>query len=76
MVCNQLPVGLVQLEYEQLIETNTSAKHWHWRHMKRDALVYAKGKVKHPDHATIFLDGWHRVLMNTEVLAETVAFLD
>ena len=76
MVCNQHPAALTLLEYEQLIESNPSARHWNWRQMKRDAMVFAKGKVKHPDHATIYLDGWHRVLMNTEVLAETVAFLD
>lgn len=76
MVCNQHPAGLTQVEYEGLIERDTSAKYFHWRQMKRDAMVFAKGKVRHPDHATIFLDGWHRVLMNAEVLTETVAFLD
>ena len=38
-----------------------------------------KGGVRHPDHATIRLHGWHRVLMNTEREARAmqhVAFLD
>jgi hypothetical protein len=41
--------------------------------------VYAKGSVRHPDHATIHLATWHRVLMNTEQAARAmrhVAFLD
>jgi hypothetical protein len=40
---------------------------------------YAKGSVRHPDHNTIVLHGWHRVLMNTEQGARAmrhVAFLD
>ena len=28
--------------------------------------VYARGTVRHVEHATIKLDGWHRVLRNTE----------
>lgn len=32
----------------------------------RDAKVYARGYVRHPDHKTIRLAGWHRVYMNTE----------
>jgi hypothetical protein len=45
----------------------------------RDPEVYAKGAVRHPDHATIRLVGWHRVLMNTEQGARAmrhVAFID
>jgi hypothetical protein len=51
----------------------------HWVQMQRDAEVYVRGKIRHPDHATIRLAGWHRVEMNTEHLArgaEFVAFLD
>ena len=28
------------------------------------------GAIRHPDHATIHLDGWHRVQMNTEAMAQ------
>ena len=34
--------------------------------MRRNAGVYVRGKVRHADHKTIVLHGWHRVLMNTE----------
>jgi hypothetical protein len=47
--------------------------------MRRDPELYATGAVSHPDHNTIVLHGWHRVLMNTEGEARAmrhVAFLD
>ena len=50
-----------------------------WREMVRDPELYARGAVRHPDHATIVLHSWHRVLMNTEHQATAmrfVAFLD
>jgi hypothetical protein len=50
-----------------------------WRRMVRDAEVYARGKVRHPDHKTVFLSGWHRVYMNRERFARhaaQIAFLD
>lgn len=51
-----------------------------WNQMLRDPIVYVRGKISHPDHATIDLgDRWHRVHMNTETKAKAmrhVAFLD
>jgi hypothetical protein len=50
-----------------------------WVPMTLDPELFAKGSVRHPDHATIVLPGWHRVLMNTEREARAmrhVAFLD
>ena len=37
--------------------------------MRRDPEVYVKGRVKHSDHATLHLNGWHRVYQNTETKA-------
>jgi hypothetical protein len=37
-----------------------------WRFMILDPVVYVKGKISHPDHATIILHDWHRVFANTE----------
>jgi hypothetical protein len=52
---------------------------WDWRVKKREAVVYARGKVTHPDHRPLFLRQWHRVLLN-EVRRPTamgeVVFLD
>ena len=79
-VCREYPNGLTQEEYKTLIEDNPNAKFLHWRDMKRNASVYVKGKIRHADHATVTLNSWHRVLMNTESFSEsvavTVAFLD
>ena len=50
-----------------------------WDQLRRDPELYASGTVRHPDHATVRLDGWHRVAMNTEQRARAkqhVAFLD
>jgi hypothetical protein len=47
--------------------------------MQREPSVYVRGRVWHPDHKTIVLDGWHRVFMNTEREAPgalSVVFLD
>lgn len=44
-----------------------------------NAGVYGRGNVKHSDHATIYLDGWHLILMNTESGAKArknLVFLD
>ena len=42
----------------------------------RNPIVVVRGKIAHPDHATIRLVGWHRVLLNTESGSSSVAFLD
>ncbi len=73
------PNGLAELNYRRLIEERPEAKNWSWRLMQRDSLVYVRGRIRHADHKTITLKGWHRVLMNTENQAQAmrhVAFLD
>lgn len=50
-----------------------------WTQLVRDPEVYATGAIRHPDHATVHLAGWHRVLMNTEHRAQAmrhVVFID
>ena len=78
-VCSRQPRGLTAGEYRVLLDSNPNAKNWNWTRMQRDALAYVCGRVWHPDHKTVVLDGWHRVLMNTENLApgaRAVVFLD
>lgn len=78
-VCRNRPSGLKEAAYALLIHRNPEAKKWGWTRMLRDASAYVRGRVWHPDHKTIVLDGWHRVLMNTENLApgaRAVVFLD
>ena len=78
-VCSKHPNGLTKIEYRWLVRTNPQIVRWGWRVMRRNPQVYARGTVRHQDHATIVLPSWHRVLMNTESQTRTfrnVAFLD
>lgn len=71
------PNGLTDEQYRALSEGERSR--WNWRVMRRNPKVYVQGRVRHPDHKTVTLDGWHEVLSNTENLSHAmrnVAFLD
>lgn len=71
------PTGISPAVFARLPK-ETQKEHG-WNTMVRDPELYAKGKVSHADHATIILDGWHRVYMNTEAQSRAmrqVAFLD
>jgi hypothetical protein len=70
------PNGLTEMQYRRLLDRNPDAAAWPWRIMRRNPTVYARGKVRHPDHATIELPFWHRVLMSGEVRSSNVGFLD
>jgi hypothetical protein len=78
-VCNRHPAGLGGIAYRELLRAHPEARSWGWRIMVQNADVYARGRVRHADHRTITLHGWHRVLMNTEGQSRAmrnVAFLD
>ncbi len=78
-VCRQKPNGLTQDGYKKLLSQTPEASHWRWQIFRRNPSVYVKGRVRHADHATIELHGWHQVSMNTETQAaamQHVAFLD
>ena len=71
------PNGLTDEQYRVLSEGERSR--WNWRVMRRNPKVYVRGRVRHHDHKTVVLDGWHEVLSNTENLSHamrSVAFLD
>ncbi|HEX2488822.1 MAG TPA: hypothetical protein VHR27_05430 [Blastocatellia bacterium] len=79
MVCSNYPAGVQMSSYEKVLRNNPKAKKWNWSQMRRNAQVYVRGRVWHPDHKTVVLGCWHRVLMNTEHLApgrSNVTFLD
>jgi hypothetical protein len=78
-VCSRHPNGVVGAQYQKIIAGNPKAKTWGWQTMRRNPGVYVRGRVRHADHATITLRGWHRVVMNTEGQSKAmrnVAFLD
>lgn len=68
--------GLTEGQYRQLLQQNPSAQKLNWQVMQRNPQVYAKGKIRHPDHKTITLPFWHRVVMNEESRVDNVVFLD
>ncbi len=68
---------LSQAEYNMAMDTSPERmRKESWRVMVRNANVYARGTVRHADHSTVWLDGWHRVFMNAEFTTSAVAFLD
>ncbi len=78
-VSRDYPQGLTEPEYKELLARKSSAKREHWTVMRRNPGVWVQGKIRHPDHKTVKLNGWHRVLMNTESQAASMrhlAFLD
>jgi hypothetical protein len=78
-VCKRYPLGLTPSNYDRLLKREPETRNWSWRRMFRNPTVYVRGRISHPDHATIVLQVWHRVVMNTENLSHgmrNVAFLD
>jgi hypothetical protein len=78
-VCDQFPQPLTPSQFAQLVRREPTKRSLGWRLMRRDARVYVRGRVWHPDHKTVVLRGWHQVEMNTESQAPAmrhVAFLD
>ena len=78
-VCTRHPNGVTTVQHQKILAANPKAKGWGWLAMRRNPGVYVRGSVRHADHKTIVLHGWHRVLMNTEGQSRAmrnVAFLD
>lgn len=78
-VCSRYPNGVTAAKYRTILSTNKGAQSWGWRTMQRNPGVYVRGRIRHPDHATVNLHGWHQVVMNTENQSRAmrnVAFLD
>jgi hypothetical protein len=79
MFSHEYQSGVTISEYRKIITENPTARKWRWRTFHKGMTVYVRGTVRHPDHKTIHLDGWHQVLMNTENQApgrHHVVFLD
>jgi hypothetical protein len=78
-ICNKHPNGVSEAEYQGILAANPKASGWGWQQRVRNAGVYARGTVRHRDHATLTLHDWHQVLMNTESNTRqmaNVAFID
>jgi hypothetical protein len=78
-VCERHREGVSQERYTAMVQREPGLLGLNWRIMARNPRVYARGTVRHPDHATITLREWCRVLLNTETDAPSMprmAFLD
>lgn len=75
-VNRQYPNGISKGTYERLVSQNPKIVKQNWSIMYRNPGVFIRGRVRHPDHATIRLPFWHRVLVNREMQSRQVAFLD
>ena len=78
-VCSEHPNGVNEAQYRKMLQNNPNAARWGWQVLRRNPRVYARGTVRHADHATIRLPDWHRVVLNTETETDTmrnVAFID
>ncbi|MBC7807994.1 MAG: hypothetical protein H7145_17840 [Akkermansiaceae bacterium] len=75
-VCDNYPRGVSERRYTQLLKSKPETRLFNWQPMRRNPTVFARGRVRHADHATLFLPCWHRVRMNGEILSAQVAFLD
>ena len=54
---------------EFLFKSAPSAPRRGWVIWRRNPQVVVRGKISHPDHKTLVLDGWHLVASNTENLS-------
>ena len=73
----EYPNGLTPAERRALPKKERNETRWERR--VRDAHVFVKGNIRHPDHKTVFLSEWHEVVQNTETEARAmrqVAFFD
>ncbi|MBI4864594.1 MAG: hypothetical protein HY815_30720 [Candidatus Riflebacteria bacterium] len=78
-VADRYPRPLSEGAYHALLTRRPGLKNLGWRRMRLAPQVVVRGKISHPDHKTIVLRGWHRVLPNTEHEAaamRNVVFLD
>ena len=78
-VSPQHPNGISPQRYRKIMSGNSKLRHLPWMVQRRNPGVFVRGKVRHADHKTIVLDGWHQVLMNTETESQAmrhVAFID
>lgn len=78
-VCSTYPNGITESQYRRLLRRQPGTRRLGWAFRRRGAQVFVMGRVRHPDHKTVRLDGWHEVFLNREAReggVVQVAFLD
>ena len=61
---------------EEWLKYHADHPHARGNEMMKNPEVYARGHVRHPDHATLTLRDWHRVYPNREASSINVSFYD
>lgn len=75
----QHPSGMTESQRRNLLSRKPELRSLQWVVQRRNPNVFVRGRVRHPDHKTIVLNGWHQVFMNTETQSAAmrhVAFID
>ncbi|MCB9235216.1 MAG: hypothetical protein H6581_26410 [Bacteroidia bacterium] len=67
---------LSEAEYFEKLGKDPGFKRHEYTARNMNPRVFVRGTVRHPDHYTITLRGWHEVIMNNEPASKFVAFLD
>ena len=67
---------LSEKKYRDRLKQRINYRYRPYQTMIQNPIVYARGNVRHEDHATIRLRGWHRVFINAEITTTNVTFLD
>ncbi len=67
---------LTSIQFQTQVRSGRIKNAQEWVDQRMTTLVYVRGKVRHADHKTIELKGWHRVAMNAEPVSNTLRFLD
>ena len=78
-VCSRHPNGVTEAQYTGILAATRRRRAGAGSRCGGIPGVYVRGRVRHADHTTITLHGWHQVLMNTEGQSKAmrnVAFLD
>jgi hypothetical protein len=69
-------VSLTAMQFQNRVREGRIKNAAEWVDQRMTTEVYVRGKVRHADHKTIELKGWHRVAMNAEPNSNNVRFLD
>ena len=70
-------LGGRQLTQKEHIALSPENKKQPWRPMTANALIYVRGRISHPDHATVRLASWHQAQINNEAGATgMIRYLD
>lgn len=71
--------GISKAEHSRLLAEKPALKDIYWQNRRRNATVYARGRIRHADHSTVILAFWHLVVMNTEHMSASkrnLSFID